>query len=214
MDGSKRKRRLAIAGVLMLILAVIAAGIAQAKGGIGGAKSSAVATGVASVGSVPAAPVAADATVDDASIVALGLTALAEAGDLGISDQPDAAAPAQRLRDRLRWIRPHPGKGLGRLVHAEATLDLPDKGITTVGADHGTVDSLGTNTIAVKRADGQTVTIATTDQTRVRSGRKAAKLSDIKAGHEVLVLSQKSAAGWAAKRIIVIPKSNGAASGA
>lgn len=209
-----RNRRLTIIGVSVLVLAVAGIGIAQANGRpavaaaatdastTAGTAGSVVAGSLTSAATTGATTVD-DATLEDSAIAAFGMAVLAGADEPGLDSGP--AVKAERLRVRLgRLARPH-GKRLERFVHAETTLDLPQKGITTFGADHGMIASIGDGTIAVKRADGQTVTLTTDADTKVRTKGDAAKLGDLKVGTEVLVVSRRTGESWAAKRIVVIP---------
>lgn len=94
------------------------------------------------------------------------------------------------------------------LVHAEATLDLPERGLTTFALDHGAITALGTSSIALKAADGSTVTVSTDADTKVRKERQKAALSDLSVGSEVFVLSVKEGGSFVARHVWV-PKARG-----
>jgi hypothetical protein len=95
---------------------------------------------------------------------------------------------------------------LGRtLVHGTVTLDLPQKGLVTVQLDHGKVSTVGANSITISEVGNTSLTIATGDKTRVRKNDALAKLSDLKAGDEVFVVSELEG-GTATAYRIVVPK--------
>jgi hypothetical protein len=112
---------------------------------------------------------------------------------------PTGAGPEARPRQLTRAQR------LQRLIHVEATLDLPQQGIVTVGRDHGTISSIGNGSIGVAEKDGHTVTLKTSDETKVRKGGVAAALGDLKVGDEVVVMSRLESGSFVAYRIVVPP---------
>ena len=132
----------------------------------------------------------------------LGLLGL---GLLGRGDPGAGPSGGTGARPNARPGLIRHGQRLQRLIHVEATLDLPDKGIVTVGVDHGTIASIGSGTIAVSEKNGQTVTLTTSDETKVRKGGAAATLGDLKVGDEVIVTSRLESGAFAAYRIIVPP---------
>ena len=144
----------------------------------------------------PAAPPAEPASVDLGALLGAG------PGPGDASAPGAAAAPgAARLGHRA-------GRFLGRLerlVHVEATVDLPDKGIVTFAVDHGTISAVGGGIVSVKEKDGRTATLKTTDETRVRKGGEPAKLADLKVGDEVVVMSRLEDGSFVAYRIGVPP---------
>lgn len=141
---------------------------------------------------------AADPVGPPAAPEAIGLGAFLDPGQV----PGDAAAIAgERLGPRAgRFLH-----RLQRLVHLEATVDLPDKGIVTFAVDHGTLSAIGGDTISVKEKDGSTVTLKTTDATKVRKNREPAKLTDLKVGDEVIVMSRLESGSFVAYRIGVPP---------
>jgi hypothetical protein len=127
-------------------------------------------------------------------------------GVLGLGDPgagpaggPGAARPDAQPR------LPERGRRLQRIVHVEATLDLPAKGIVTMAVDHGTISALGNGSIGVLEKDGQTVTLKTTDETKVRKAGEPATLGDLKVGDEVVVMSRLEDGSFEAYRIVVPP---------
>jgi hypothetical protein len=133
----------------------------------------------------------------------------APAGDTGLGATGGTGA------ERPPGIRPaHPngpprlhggGQRGQRLVHLEGTLDLPGLGIVQVALDHGTISDIGTGTISILEKDGKTVTLKTSDETKVRVARQPAKLSDLKVGDEVIVMSRLEDGSYEAYRIHVPP---------
>ncbi|MFI5255036.1 MAG: DUF5666 domain-containing protein [Candidatus Limnocylindrales bacterium] len=130
---------------------------------------------------------------------AVGSPAASSPAAAGVTGGTSAARPnaLARLLDL--------GARLRRIVHIEATLDLPNKGIVTAGVDHGTIATIGSGSIDVSEKDGQTVTIKTDTNTKVRKGGALAKLDDLKKGDEVFVTSRLEGGSFVAIRIIVPP---------
>ena len=141
---------------------------------------------------------AADPVASPAAPEAIGLGAFLDPGPV---PGDTAAIAAERLGPRAG----HFLHRLQRLVHAEATVDLPDKGIVTFAVDHGTISAIGGGTVSVKEKDGRTATLKTTDETRVRKGGEPAKLTDLKVGDEVVVMSRLEDGSFVAYRIGVPP---------
>lgn len=117
----------------------------------------------------------------------------------GPAGGPGAARPDARPR------LPERGGRLERIVHVEATLDLPAKGIVTMAVDHGTISAIDDGRISVKEKNDRTVTLKTSDETKVRKAGEPAKLSDLKVGDEVVVMSRLEDGSFAAYRIVVPP---------
>jgi len=185
-------KRFAMIGVLALSLAVAGIGVASATA----RDQAGPVTPATQMDSTAPRDAARD---DDLDLVALEALAL----------EPDApgepSAEHRRGGKRGHMTRVGRGERLERLVHAEKTMNHPDDGIVTTAVDHGTVTTVGGGSIAVHRADGQTITFTTTEDTKVRIARKKGELSDVKTGAEVLVLSRRDGDSWVAKRIIAIP---------
>lgn len=126
--------------------------------------------------------------------IALGsLGAVAFAGTaVAQSDRPTedkAADPTRPAHKRAQ------GGGFGkRVVTGEFKVKTRD-GFATVRVDHGTVKSVEGNTLALERADGQTVTVTATDDTRIRKNGEQARLADIEAGDLVRVMRRDDGDG-------------------
>jgi hypothetical protein len=93
---------------------------------------------------------------------------------------------------------------LGRaLVHGTVTLDLPRKGLVTVQLDHGTIAAIDGTNLRISEAGNSSVTVATDDKTRVRKNGSKAKVSDLKVGDEVFVVSEVEGGSATAYRVVV-----------
>jgi hypothetical protein len=122
-------------------------------------------------------------------------------GDPGAGPAGGTGAAQPDARPRL----PGRGQRLQRIIHVEATLDLPAKGIVTVALDHGTISAIDDGTISVKEKNGRTVTVKTADETKVRKAGEPATLGDLKVGDEVVVMSRLEDGSFEAYRIVVPP---------
>ncbi len=181
--------RLALVAAALVVLAALGAGLVLA----------------ADPATPPAGPPAGAPAVDPFSgpldVPGLGPLLGAGPGAPGVQAPGAAGAPdGQRQRPLRRLL-----ERMQRLVHVEATVDLPDKGIVTFAVDHGTISAIGGGTISVKEKDGSTVTLKTTDETRVRKDREPAKLTDLTVGDEVVVMSRLESGSFVAYRIGVPP---------
>ena len=101
---------------------------------------------------------------------------------------PDAAAAPKARRERL-------GLGLRRLVHGDVVVQGKDNQLRNVRLDHGVLQSVDGSTLAIKEADGSTVDIATTEQTRIVRDGQVVKVGDLKAGDNVWTLRVKDDGG-------------------
>ena len=116
----------------------------------------------------------------------------------------NAAAPAARvaallgLRTRLT--------GLARtLVHAQATLDLPKRGIQTYALDQGKVGSASATSLTITETGGATVSFTLSSATRVRSKGAAATLGSVTDGADVIVVSEQSNGAWLGLAVVIVP---------
>jgi preprotein translocase subunit YajC len=116
----------------------------------------------------------------------------------------DAAAHLIALRDRLDGRHPELRQ---RLVHGTLTVLDRDGKLVTLQLDHGTVSSVGSDSITIAEAGGTSVTVATTAETQVRRERKPATLADLKVGDEVVVQSTVNGGSATARRVVVPPGS-------
>ena len=194
MTISIRRTLLTAGAVLLLGLAAI--GLVQAA-------SSAGATPTTPLAQTPVAAAPATTTV-----------AAADAADVALATQLDAILAA----DQTAAGRPSAGRdktgapGLRRLrlgkhlVHATIVLDLPEKGLTTIQVDHGTISTVGATSLTIAEAGGTSATVTLGDETRVRRNGEKAKVADLKNGDEVFVLSKVESGGTVAY-LVVVPKS-------
>lgn len=78
--------------------------------------------------------------------------------------------------------RHHRRHALGkRMVHGEVKVQTDD-GFALIITDAGTVTAVDGNTLTLERADGETVTVTASDDTKIRKGREAASMGDIEVG--------------------------------
>jgi hypothetical protein len=128
--------------------------------------------------------------------------------DQGVFDHP-----GQRRGDRGdRAKAPGWGKGLwgggrhlDRLVHAEAVVDLPEKGLVTFSVDVGDVQSVAAGSITIQPRQGAAVQLATNDETKVRKDREQVGTDALGTGDRVVVISSDETGSTVAKRILVRP---------
>ena len=155
---------------------------------------SAIILGLAGIGLVQAAALGSrsEAVPADAPIVLDSAFAADQ-----LATDPAAADRAAGALLRLRFWQ--------RLVHATATLDLPNKGLTTVQLDHGTVAAIDADSLTITEKGGGSVTVALGDDTRYRKDGAPVKHADIKSGDVVYVMSLVESAGSGAY-LVVIPK--------
>ncbi len=128
------------------------------------------------------------------------------------STAPDASAkPDGADHPRLKaWLGSRLGKlaAARHLVHVTATFTDKDGNLVTVQVDHGTIQAIGSGSLAIAEAGGSTVTVSTDDTTDVYLGREEGKLSDLKVGDTVFVQSRIDGSTLA-KRILRVPATAG-----
>ena len=93
----------------------------------------------------------------------------------------------------------------GRLVHAEATIQDKDGNLIRINLDHGTIKAIGDGSITISEAGDSTVVVKTDTDTKVRIGRNAGTLADLKVGDQVFVQSRVDGANVLAKHILQRP---------
>ena len=134
---------------------------------------------------------------------------LASVGFAHANAEPRGAADAAEADAEQAQNHPRRGaRGFGpgmlrRVVHGEALVDLPGKGLTTVAVDRGRISAIGNNTVSISEKNDQTVVLATNAETRVRKDRQRQPLSALKVGDEVLAFSVKENGRFVAQRIVV-----------
>jgi hypothetical protein len=168
--------RLVLTGVVLIALGLVGMGLVQAR---------------------PAAqPVAAPAVDRDEGV------------DEGVFDHPGHRRGDRGDRAKAPgWSKGLWGGGrhLDRLVHAEAVVDLPEKGLVTFSVDVGTVQSVAEGSITIQPRQGGAVQLATSDETRVRKDRERVGTEALAAGDRVVVISSDETGSVVAKRILVRP---------
>ena len=187
-------RRTALTAATIALLGLAAIGLVQAASWAGGG----AAQPPPAAAPLAVAPLAeAPATADDSAL----------AGELDailVADQTTAGA-ATPVRDNalatgLRRLK------LGRhLVHATVVLDLPQKGLTTIQVDHGTISTVGATTLTIAETGGTSPTVTLGGETRVRRHGAKAAIGDLKKGDEVFVMSKVESGGTTAY-LVIVPK--------
>jgi hypothetical protein len=193
MTISSRRTVLTAGAVVLLGLAAI--GLVQAASSMGTAPTTPLAN--APVAAAPATTTTAGLTADADAVIASQLDAILAA------DQTTAAQPAAgRLKagPGLRRLR------LGQhLVHATIVLDLPQKGLTTIQVDHGTISAVSATSLMIAESGGTSATVTLGDETRVRRDAAKATVTDLKKGDEVFVMSKVESGGTVAY-LVVVPR--------
>lgn len=143
------------------------------------------------------------------SIVGAGLAQAAPASSSASNGATLTADEPSGDGERFPRLRQRPGEfGFGRLarnlVHGTITVLGRDGELVTLQFDHGTIAAIGEGSLSISEANGQTVTVATTDETRVRKVRQPSSLGELKVGTEVFVTSVVED-GSATARLIVVP---------
>jgi hypothetical protein len=188
-------RRTVLTAGAVVLLGLAAIGLVQAASSGGGATGQPLAaapvssvSASTSVGATDAAETVLTSQLD--AILAADQTA---AGRTGAGRDPAAAPGFRRLR-------------LGRhLVHATIVLDLPEKGLTTIQVDHGTISTVTATSLAIAESGGTSVTVTLGDETRVRRDGAKAGVADLKSGDEVFVMSKVESGGTVAY-LVIVPK--------
>jgi hypothetical protein len=104
--------------------------------------------------------------------------------------KPEASA-APQAGHRMKGLR----IGSRRLVHGEFVEQGKDGKLETVRVDHGVLQSVNETTLSIKEADGSTVDVPTTEQTRIVRDGQLAKIGDLKGGDNVFTLRMKQEDG-------------------
>jgi len=79
--------------------------------------------------------------------------------------------------------------------------------LQTIRLDHGTVDTVGSDSITIDETGGQQVTVSTDSSTAVLllGTKGAGKLSDLKKGDDVFIESQVDGGKTLAKHVVSVP---------
>lgn len=170
------------------------------------------------VGTSSAPARAADATAAAGQIDAQDFDAAVAAAGFALDPSSagtvatDASGPAARV-SAILGLR----GGLARLarlartlIHAQATLDLPNKGIQTYALDHGKVGSVSATSMTITETGEATVSFMLSSATRVRTKGAAATLANVTTSADVVVVSQQVSGGWQGLAIVIVPSATAA----
>ncbi|HXX60753.1 MAG TPA: hypothetical protein VEI48_05645 [Candidatus Sulfotelmatobacter sp.] len=116
----------------------------------------------------------------------------------------DASGPAARVTAIL-GLRTGLARLARTLIHAQATLDLPSKGVQTYALDQGRVDTVAATNLTITETGGAIVSFTLSSATRVRSQGAAASVSDVTEGADVIVVSHQTSGGWQGLAIVLVP---------
>jgi hypothetical protein len=167
------------------------------------------------VGTSSAPARAADATAAAGQIDAQDFDAAVAAAGFALDPSSagtvatDASGPAARV-SAILGLRGGLARRARTLIHAQATLDLPNKGIQTYALDHGKVGSVSATSMTITETGEATVSFMLSSATRVRTKGAAATLATITTGADVIVVSQQVSGGWQGLAIVIVPSATAA----
>ncbi len=116
----------------------------------------------------------------------------------------NASGPAARV-SAILGLRTGLARLARTLVHAQATLDLPNKGVQTYALDQGKVGPVSATSLTITETGGATVSFSLTSATRVRTQGAAAALTSVTTGADVIVVSHQTSGGWQGLAIVIVP---------
>jgi len=96
---------------------------------------------------------------------------------------------------------PAPSAAERGLIRGEGVAEKRDGTFATVQFNRGVLQSIDGTTLVVAEADGKTVRLDTTPQTRFRRDGKRASLSDLQAGDHVAVLGTEDGDKYVTKMV-------------
>jgi hypothetical protein len=79
-------------------------------------------------------------------------------------------------------------------VHGDSTWAYADGATRSTSGDYGRISGLGRGSIEIRRADGVTVTVATSDATCVRNQGLPARFRSLRLGERALVIQEDGSA--------------------
>jgi len=129
----------------------------------------------------------------------------APAADTRTTTAPAAAPQHGPLAGGTEEAYGRLGRLGGRLVHAEATVQDKDGNLIKINLDHGTIQAIGNGSITISEAGSSTVVVKTDADTKVRIGRDAGSLDDLKVGDDIFVQSRVDGGNVLAKHILKKP---------
>jgi hypothetical protein len=178
-------RRTVVTTAAFLLIGLAAVGLVEAGVAIG------------STGQAPA-PIGGSGAAGDPALAA-DIDALLAADQ---TSGPTAAPPSKaRINAAVGGLRRL--AAARRLVHATVVVDLPNRGLTTVQLDHGTITAVTATSLTVKEAGDTTASVTLGDETRVRKNAAKAAIADLKIGDEVFVMSKVETDGTVAYLVVV-----------
>ncbi|HXR27487.1 MAG TPA: hypothetical protein VN771_06455 [Candidatus Baltobacteraceae bacterium] len=137
----------------------------------------------------------------DAAVAAAGFALDPSAATTVASN---ASGPAARV-SAILGLRTGLARLARTLIHAQATLDLPNRGVQTYALDQGKVGPVSATSLTITETGGATVSFTLTSATRVRSKGAAATLAAVTTGADVIVVSQQTSGGWTGLAIVIVP---------
>lgn len=162
----------------------------------------------AAIGAAAAAPATRDAPALGTAAAAGSGAAPADSG--AVAGEIDAVLAAERGTAPDGQFRAGRGElrrlaAWRRLVHATIVVDLPEKGLTTVQLDRGTVSAVSADSLSIAEAGDTSVTVALGEETRVRKNGEKATVADLKVGDIVFVMSLVEGSASEAY-LVVVPR--------
>lgn len=164
----------------------------------------------AAIGAAAAAPATRDAPALGTAAAAGSGAAPADSGAVAVAGEIDAVLAAERGTAPDGQFRAGRGElrrlaAWRRLVHATIVVDLPEKGLTTVQLDRGTVSAVSADSLSIAEAGDTSVTVALGEETRVRKNGEKATVADLKVGDIVFVMSLVEGSASEAY-LVVVPR--------
>jgi hypothetical protein len=114
-------------------------------------------------------------------VVALAATAFAQTGTPSPGERQQRKPRANAQRSECGKAGPGAARAARRMVHSEAKVQVKG-GFAVVVLDVGTITEVNGSSVTIKRADGQSVTAAASDQTKVCKDGKKVALDQLAAG--------------------------------
>lgn len=144
------------------------------------------------------------ATLGVAGALVVGGVAVAQNEGGGSKSGGDKSGKSKRQHRGPHGGPPGLGKAMKGLTYGELHVQTKEGKSRVIRLDQGKVASVSASSITVAENDGNEVTIAVDDDTRVlaRPGSKTS-LEDLKEGQKVLVSGPE---GGTAKSVVVLPK--------
>lgn len=129
-----------------------------------------------------------------AALVAVAVVGGAYVGAEALSSKSSEITLTQTEREAPR---PKPGgrgfaMGARRLVHGDMVVRGREEGqFETIRVDNGVLEAVNETTLTIKEANGETVEVPTSDETRIVRDGESANVTDLKKGDNVHTLRVK-----------------------